>query len=150
VPAPPSRLIQPIDVRDLALFAVHCVSAKLAGTYNVTAEHAGTFGDLVAHCTSATGGDAEFVWTPSDLLLRAGVRQWSELPLWRTHSGTWQVSSSRASAAGLICRPLCETVQDTWSWMRASTPRTTDERATEIGLSRAKEQDILRQLRLTG
>lgn len=150
VPAPPSRLIQPIDVRDLALFAVHCISTKLAGSYNLTAEHAGTFGDLMAHCASATGGDAEFVWTPSDLLLRAGVRQWSELPLWRTHSGTWQVSSSRASAAGLVWRPLRETVQDTWSWMQTSTALAADERATEVGLSTAKEQDILRQLRLTG
>jgi 2'-hydroxyisoflavone reductase len=150
VPAPPSRLIQPIDVRDLALFAIHCISTKLTGTYNVTAEHAETFGDLMAHCANATGSDAEFVWTPSDLLLRAGVRQWSELPLWRTHSGTWQVSSSRASGAGLTCRPLCETVQDTWSWMQTSTALAADERATEIGLSTAKEQDILRQLRLTG
>ena len=31
----------------------------------------------------------------------------------------WDTDTSRAEAAGLRCRPLRETVRDTWAWMAA-------------------------------
>jgi 2'-hydroxyisoflavone reductase len=146
-PGSPDRGIQPVDVRDLAAFALTCVEQQLSGTYNVTAPIGrDTFGDLVDACVTATGSNGEPVWVPDDDLLRHGVRQWSEMPLWRTFDGVWNVDSSRAAAAGLQCRPLGETVRDTWSWMQESGWTAADSRALEIGLSREREAELLSQL----
>ena len=35
-----------------------------------------------------------------------------------TAPGTWAVGTERAQAAGLRCRPVAETVADTWAWLR--------------------------------
>ncbi|MET8291375.1 hypothetical protein ABZV80_40275 [Streptomyces sp. NPDC005132] len=54
------------------------------------------------------------------MLVEQGVKQWTELPLRRTHAGVWAVDSSRASAAGLACRPIVDTIRDTWHWWKAT------------------------------
>jgi nucleoside-diphosphate-sugar epimerase len=75
-------------VRDIAEFVLTCVEHELSGAYNVTAPIGReTFGELLAACAATTGSDAEFVWLPDDELLAHGVRQWSEMPLWRTSDG---------------------------------------------------------------
>ncbi len=143
-PGSPDRSIQPVDVRDLAEFAIGPVTNMMSGAYNVTAPVGReTFGGMLKACAEATGSDAEFVWVPDEQLLAQGVRQWSEMPLWRTFPGVWQVSSAAAQAAGLSCRPLAATVRETWSWMQETTARPDDERANEIGISREREQQIL-------
>jgi 2'-hydroxyisoflavone reductase len=143
-PGSPDRSIQPVDVRDLAEFALRLAGEGPAGAYNVTAPVGReTFGGLLGACTEATGSDAEFVWVPDEQLLAQGVRQWSEIPLWRTFPGVWRVSSAAAQAAGLSCRPLAATVDDTWSWMQTAAAKPDDERAAEIGISRERERQIL-------
>jgi 2'-hydroxyisoflavone reductase len=143
-PGSPGRSIQPVDVRDLAEFAIHLVAREVAGAYNVTAPVGReTFGGLLEACAEATGSNAEFVWVPDEQLVAQGVRQWSEMPLWRTFPGVWQVSSDAAQAQGLSCRPLAATVSETWSWMQDAGLRPDDERASEIGISREREQQIL-------
>jgi nucleoside-diphosphate-sugar epimerase len=143
-PGSPDRSIQPVDVRDLAEFAIRLAAEGIAGAYNVTAPVGReTFGGLLEACAAATGSDAEFVWVPDEQLVAQGVRQWSEIPLWRTFPGVWQVSSAAAQAAGISCRPLAATVDDTWSWMQATAVRPDDERASEIGISRERERQIL-------
>ena len=143
-PGSPDRSIQPVDVRDLAGFAIQSAAGGIAGAYNVTApEGRETFGDLLGACADVTGSGAEFVWVPDEQLLAYGVRQWSEMPLWRTFRGVWQVSSVAAQAAGLSCRPLAATVADTWSWMQDTAVRADGERAAEIGISLEREQQIL-------
>ncbi|WP_308785392.1 NAD-dependent epimerase/dehydratase family protein [Phytohabitans rumicis] len=118
VPGPATRAIQPIDVRDVAQFALHCATAQIAGAYNVTAPLGhGTFADLIGGCIAETKADTEPVWVDPDWLIDHGVEQWTELPLWRTHPGVWAVDSSRAFAAGLRCRLLRDTIAETWTWM---------------------------------
>ena len=143
-PGSPDRSIQPIDVRDLAEFAIRLVAEGIAAVYNVTAPVGReTFGRLLKACADITRSDAEFVWVPDEQLVAQGVRQWSEIPLWRTFPGVWQVSSAAAQSAGLSCRPLAATVDDTWSWMQATVVGPNDERASEIGISRERERLIL-------
>jgi nucleoside-diphosphate-sugar epimerase len=144
-PGDPDRTIQPVDVRDLAAFALHTIEHDLAGPFNVTAPtDFDTFGGLLSHCKDATQSMADFVWVPDAELVRAGVRQWSEMPLWRTFPGVWRVSSTRARAAGLACRPLWDTVRDTWAWMNAPETRwDSNERASEVGIGREREVQIL-------
>jgi nucleoside-diphosphate-sugar epimerase len=143
-PGSPGRSIQPVDVRDLAEFAIRAGAGGIAGAYNVTApEGRETFGGLLRACAEVTGSGAEFVWVPDEQLLAYGVRQWSEMPLWRTFPGVWQVSSAAAQAVGLSCRPLAATVADTWSWLQGAAAQADGERAREIGISREREQQIL-------
>jgi 2'-hydroxyisoflavone reductase len=143
-PGSPGRSIQPVDVRDLAEFAIRPVTSMISGAYNVTAPIGReTFDGMLKACAEATGSDAEFVWVPDEQLVAQGVRQWSEIPLWRTFPGVWRVSSAAAQAAGLSCRPLAATVRETWSWMQDAAAGPDDERASEIGISREREQQIL-------
>jgi 2'-hydroxyisoflavone reductase len=143
-PGAPDRSIQPVDVRDVAAFALRAVEHDLSGTYNVTAPTGReTFGGLLESCAVATHSDAELVWVPDEQLLAHRVRQWSEIPLWRTFPGTWAVDASAAQSRGLSCRPLAATVADTWSWMLTADPAAADERAFELGLSFEKERQIL-------
>ncbi|HKA96395.1 MAG TPA: reductase, partial [Streptosporangiaceae bacterium] len=58
-----------------------------------------------------------------DVIARAGIAPWTELPVWvppdseliGLHTG----DVSAVYAAGLSCRPIEETVADTWAWLRA-------------------------------
>ncbi|MER6514898.1 NAD-dependent epimerase/dehydratase family protein [Nonomuraea sp. NPDC001636] len=146
-PGSPSRTIQPVDVRDLAGFAVHSVAHGLSGKFNVTAPaDFDTFGGLLSACASVTQSDAEFVWVTDEVLLAAGVRQWSEMPLWRVHAGVWRVSSDLARSQGLECRPLMSTVRDTWKWLSAASSLAANERSSEVGISRVRESAILASL----
>src|SRR5262249_34258637 len=141
-PGSPDRSIQPVDVRDLAAFALRVVAeTDISGAYNVTAPIGrATFGQMLQACADVTGAAAEFVWVPDEELLASGVRQWSEMPLWRTFPGVWSVDPTVAHAAGLLCRPLVATVVDTWSWMLDGDVKPRDERTSEIGISREREQ----------
>jgi 2'-hydroxyisoflavone reductase len=143
-PGSPDRSIQPVDVRDLAEFAARSAAHGIGGAYNVTAPIGReTFGGMLRACAEITRSNASFAWVPDDQLLAHGVRQWSEIPLWRTFPGVWQVDSAAAHAQGLSCRPLAATVADTWSWMQEGKALGDDERAGEIGISREREQRIL-------
>jgi nucleoside-diphosphate-sugar epimerase len=143
-PGDPSRFIQPIDVRDLADFALLAVSRPVPGTYNITApQHRETFEQMLQACAEATGSEAEFTWISDAELLAAGVRQWSQLPLWRTFPGVWRVDSTAAQSAGLSCRKILETVTDTWAWMASAPVDFIDQRSTEIGISPDLERQIL-------
>jgi 2'-hydroxyisoflavone reductase len=142
-PGLPGRSVQPVDVRDLAGFAVRSAAGGISGIFNVAAPVGGeTFGGMLGACAQVTGSAAELVWVADGQLLACGVRQWSELPLWRTFPGVWQVNSSAAVARGLSCRPLAATVADTWQWMQDG-GTVFDERAGEVGLSPEREQQIL-------
>ncbi|GAA3881780.1 NAD-dependent epimerase/dehydratase family protein [Saccharothrix violaceirubra] len=136
-PGSPDRPIQPVDVRDVAEFAL----AAPTGVFNVTAPGTETFGDFLAACVSvACAGEPH--WVPDEFLVAQGLRQWTEIPLWRTYAGAWAVDSSRARAAGLRTRPLIETVRDTWAWM--GTKRAVEhERAGQLGIDPEKEAAVL-------
>jgi nucleoside-diphosphate-sugar epimerase len=148
-PGNPSRHIQPIEVCDLANFVLRAINESIAGTYNVAApQDRETFGDLLCARAAATGSDPEFIWIRDEELLAAGLRQWSQLPLWRTFPGVWQVDARAAHTRGLSCRALTETAADTWAWMRSDRIEFNDQRAGEIGISPDLERRILS--RLTG
>jgi 2'-hydroxyisoflavone reductase len=143
-PGSPDRTIQPVDVRDLAAFAVHTIADQASGAFNVCAPvGSATFGELLDTCADATGGAPVFTWVPDEVLVDQGVRQWSELPLWRTFEGVWHVDTAKAQRAGLRCRPLSETVADTWQWLEGDRAARSHDRAAEIGLSAEKEDRVL-------
>lgn len=137
-PGDPGRSIQPIDVRDVAQFALDAS----AGVFNLTAPGTDTFGSFLGACAEVTKSSAKAVWVDEDYLAGQGLKQWTELPLWRTYAGAWDVDASRARANGLITRPLRDTVLDTWNWMQDS-EMVEHERAGELGISPEREAEVL-------
>lgn len=139
----PARSIQPVDVRDLAQFTLDAIERGLTGAMNTAAPigHT-TYGELLETCKRVTGGTAELVWVDDGWLAAQDVRQWSEIPLWRTSAGAWAVSSPRAEDAGLVCRPLAATVADTWEWLQGE-DLMPHGRQAEIGIDPAKERALL-------
>lgn len=121
-PGTPDRSLQLIDARDPAAWALDLAEQRVAGAFNATgpAGHT-TWGAVLDAARAACGSDAEPVWRDDAALTAAGVEPWSELPLWLPQdggAGAWQVGTARAQAAGLRCRPIADTITDTWAWLR--------------------------------
>ncbi|MEZ7006409.1 NAD-dependent epimerase/dehydratase family protein [Streptomyces sp. AD55] len=145
-PAPGARRIQPVDVRDVAAFALDRAADETRGGYNLAHPEGITFADFLAACLQVTGGAGRPEWVEPDVLAAHGVAQWTELPLWRTHAGVWSVDSGRAVAAGLRCRPVADSVRDTWAWLAADGRPVTHPRWAEHGITPEKEAKILASL----
>jgi nucleoside-diphosphate-sugar epimerase len=113
------------------------VEVALARGWDVTALNRGVSGpvdvvsrpghattrQLLEACVAATGADAELVWVPEDVLEQHGVEAWTQLPCWVPTTGElaglMASDTSRAASTGLVCRPVEETVRDTWAWVQA-------------------------------
>lgn len=154
VPAP-DRGIQPIDTRDVASFLVEQVQRGTRGVFNVGAPTDGqTFGAMLRACAEVAaadaGGEPELVWADEDWLVDQGVGQWTELPLWRNAAATWDVSVARAFAAGLQCRPLAQTVAETWQWLNSEEHPADYSRSAQYGMDPAREAAIIARWRARG
>jgi len=81
-------------------------------------------------------------------VLAAGIEPWTELPIWlppdHEYAGLHAANVERAHGAGLRCRPVEETVADTWSWL-ASLPGPAPLRPDlpPPGLDEARERAVL-------
>ncbi|MFE7757894.1 NAD-dependent epimerase/dehydratase family protein [Streptomyces sp. NPDC057429] len=145
-PAPADQHIQPVDVRDVAAFAVDQAAATTSGAYNVTHSEGITFQGFLDACFTVTRGAGRPVWAAPEVLAEHEVKQWTELPLWRTHKGVWAVDPTRAVEHGLRCRPLVETIADTWVWLQADGRPVEHPRWAEHGVDPDKEAKILAAL----
>jgi nucleoside-diphosphate-sugar epimerase len=121
-PGPADLALQCIDARDLARWLLDAASGGRSGAFNVVSRsgHA-TMGSLLNACHRATGGAAELTWVDPGHLRRAGIQPWSEMPIWLPpddeYRGLHEANVERAHAAGLSCRPIEDTVDDTWRWL---------------------------------
>ncbi|MEU1846137.1 NAD-dependent epimerase/dehydratase family protein [Micromonospora sediminicola] len=122
-PGPRDLPVQYVDVRDLAVWMLDRGVEGVGGAYNVVGRtgHA-TMGELLDAAVAVTGSGATLRWTQPEPILAAGVEPWNDLPIWvpRGHEYRWlqERDVERAYAAGLVCRPVTETVADTWRWLR--------------------------------
>ncbi len=97
---------------------------KLSGPYNLISPPGHTtMGALLDACAEVTGGAAELCWTDPATVLAAGIEPWTQLPVWvppgsDLHEALHTADVSRALATGLVCRPVGDTVGDTWTWLR--------------------------------
>lgn len=114
-PAPPEAPTQVIDVRDLGEWIVSLCERRVGGTFNAT--HPGcAWHELLATCRAVTGADATITWVSPEFLVEQGVGPWIELPLWLVDPDAEyadRVDVSRAVDAGLVFRPLDDTVRAT-------------------------------------
>ncbi len=124
-PGPPDRPLQLIDARDLARFVLDAAAAGETGAFNTVSRrgHA-TMQTLLDSCIDEAGGaDARLSWVSAEVIERARIEPWTQLPIWlplgHEYEGLHGADVERAYAAGLRCRPIRETVADTWAWMRS-------------------------------
>jgi nucleoside-diphosphate-sugar epimerase len=147
-PGPAELPLQYIDARDLAAFLLDGLVRGTVGPMNVVSPMGHTtMGQLLGEVVKATGGRAELVWIDPQFLLDHDVEPWSDLPIWvppdseifAMHSG----DVSRALAAGLRCRPVAETVADTWAWMQSSPRPPVRKDRPPVGIDTEREQALL-------
>jgi 2'-hydroxyisoflavone reductase len=116
-PAPPERPVQFIDVRDLGEWTLRNAETGGTGIYNATGPPGElTFGVLLDAC-----GAEQVTWVDEAFLVEREVGEWMELPLWiAPDQDEWRsfqlADVSAAIAAGLMFRPLAETVRDVPEW----------------------------------
>ncbi len=103
--------------------APRAAERELSGPYNlISPQGHSTIGELLQACAEVTGGAAELRWTAPRTILEAGIEPWTQLPVWvppdtDLHDALHSADVSRAVTAGLRCRPVRETVADTWRWL---------------------------------
>ena len=146
-PGRPERPVQFIDVRDLAAGCVRLVEERRTGVFDaVGPASALTMRQLLDACCAVAGSVTRVHWVPDEELVAAGVEAWSELPLWIPESdaafgGMLLADNRRALAAGLIVRPLADTVSATLEWdrQRGGEPSDSPTRVTPITPEREAE-----------
>ncbi|GAB2934414.1 NAD-dependent epimerase/dehydratase family protein [Streptomyces heilongjiangensis] len=157
VPAPGPRDlgVQYIDARDLAGWTLDAAEAGLTGPYNISSPvgHC-TMGDILDACVEVTGSDADLCWVGPDTIAAAGIQPWTDLPLWlppgELHETMHRGNVAKAVSAGLRCRPVRDTVADTWAWLqRLGGPAPQRADRPRLGLDPAMERALLSRAALT-
>ena len=114
--------VQFIDVRDLAAFMLKLVEEDASGIFNAIGPGAPmTIEAFLREASAALGASPRLVWVDDDAVLKAhdidGIVPWI---LTRGNDlGHTTIRSVRSVAAGLVHRPVSETVKDTWQWFSA-------------------------------
>ena len=148
-PGPRDRPLQYVDARDLAAWVLDAAGRRVAGAFDTVSRPGHTtIGALLEHCVAVTGSDAELVWLTPEQIEAAHVSGWTELPIWVPPTGELaglhDGDASAAHRAGLRCRPMEETVADTWAWLqREGTQSPPTARAGSIGLTPEQEERLL-------
>jgi 2'-hydroxyisoflavone reductase len=79
--------------------------------------------------------------------MAAGIQPWIELPVWVPPEGedasVHDSDVSAVYAAGLTCRPVTETIADTWRWLQEEGYPQPRPGLPEHGLSPDVEQRVL-------
>lgn len=141
-PGDPARLVQVIDVRDIARWIVDAAARGVGGAFNVTSRPF-AMEALLEGCRRVAGSNARFRWIPDDRILAAGLTPWIEVPLWMPKTNKdlryiLDVAVDKAFGEGLTTRPLEETLANILDWDRSRR-----DVSLEAGLSRDKEAALL-------
>jgi 2'-hydroxyisoflavone reductase len=151
-PGPRDLPLQYIDCRDLARWMLHAASDGISGAFNTVSQPGqATMESLLTAAVNATGSDARLVWVAPAVLEAAEVEGWTELPIWvppdgeaaSLHNG----NVDAIYAAGLTCRPIGETVSDTWAWLQAEGDPPVKPGRPGHGIDPDKERAILASIR---
>jgi 2'-hydroxyisoflavone reductase len=151
-PGPQDMPLQYIDCRDLAAWMLEAAGRGLGGAFNTVSRRGqATMGSLLEAARDVTGSGARLVWAPPEVIEAAGIQPWIELPVWvppdGEDAGVHDIDVSAVYAAGLACRPVEDTVADTWRWLQQENwqPQPRPGRP-EHGLSPDVERQVLASL----
>ena len=94
-----------------------------------------------------TGDHADLVWLTPEDIEAAGVSGWTQLPIWTPPTGDLAgLHAGDVTAAyseGLRCRPMPETVSDTWQWLQSEGYPSPPSGRGELGLDADAERRLL-------
>lgn len=94
--------------------------------------------------------DSLFVWVSPEVIEEAGISPWIELPIWLPrddeYGGMHDADVSAAHSAGLACRPMQETVADTWAWLQTEGDPKPRPGKPQLGLDPAIEKQVIHRL----
>ena len=147
-PESPDFPVQLIDARDIARFALALAERREGGVFNLCApQEPHRFGDLLETAARVVGQNAPtFTWAPFDFLLEHELETWEAFPWWSPPNeyAFTRFDASKALAAGLVARPIEDSLRDCWAWdrTRAETPLREDR-----GLPPEREAELLAALR---
>ena len=147
-PGPKDMPLQYIDCRDLAAWMLSAADRGLGGAFNTVSRRGqATMESLLEAARDVTGSRATLVWVPPEVIEAAGIQPWTELPVWVPPTGEYvglhDSDVSAAYAAGLTCRPVGETVADTWRWLQDEGDPPSRPGRPEHGLSPDTERRVL-------
>lgn len=143
-PGDPADPIQVIDARDLAAWTLRLLAGRVAGAFHAAGPAAAFgFGDLLAAVAAQVAPPGtRLTWVGSDFLRSAGTDA-MVLPLWPgadpVDAAMNRADPARAVAAGLILRPLRDSVADIHAHERAEPTAIPD----GLGLDPAREAALL-------
>jgi 2'-hydroxyisoflavone reductase len=150
-PGPRDNTLQYIDARDLASFLLDAAFVRAGGPFDLVSKPGHTtMGELLDIANEVTGGRAELRWTDPAVIEAAGIEPWTQLPIWlppgELHDFLHDGDVSKAYGQGLVCRPVRETIVDTWAWLQ-SLPGDAPQRVDRprVGVDPAVEAKVLGQ-----
>lgn len=113
-PDPTDRVVQVIDVADLAAYVVDAGATGLGGAVNAVGEST-PLARVLSACATAVAFNGELVERGDEWLAARGVNPWSgprSLPLWLPagHRGMMSRSNARYRETGGVLRPLEDTI----------------------------------------
>jgi 2'-hydroxyisoflavone reductase len=111
----PDQPVQLIDARDLADWMIRAAAAGASGVFNaVGPQRPLTFRALLARAATVLKVDAQVVWAGDRFLTDHDT----VLPLWipRADHAFFEISNASALAAGLVLRPITDTLSDVATW----------------------------------
>ena len=115
-----------VDVRDLAEWLVSGAEQRLDGTFNATGPTT-SLREVLGVSARVAGSSATPLPVEPNRLAELGIGAWmgpASLPMWiddRAWRGFATMDTARARAAGLVTRPLAETMRDTLAYEEART-----------------------------
>jgi len=146
-PEDPKVPVQIIDVRDLSEFIIKLIEDNASGIFSATGpDYELAIGAMLETCKQVSGSDATFKWASVEFLEQNKVAPWSDMPVWipdtAENQGFSRMNVSKAIKAGLVFRPLADTVRDTITWANTR-PADHEWRA---GLKAEREEELLKLL----
>jgi 2'-hydroxyisoflavone reductase len=144
-PEPLTLHVEFIDVRDLAEWILCMVENRQTGIYNAIGPgQLLTMEQFLSTCKRVSASDAKFIWVEGAFLLQNDVQPWSEMPMWipaedPEFSGVLAVNGDKALNAGLVHRPVEETISDTLAWAKTRS----EGYEMKAGISRQREGELI-------
>ena len=148
IPKSGTRAWQLIDVRDLAAWIIALIEKRFTGIFNVTGpDRRECASDLMDCIVSAAGGSPAIRRIDVNRLRGVGGKRWLDLADWadppESLNGIYEVSIEQAKRAGLVFRPLEQTVRETLASL-AHVPSSWPGSQRTIAEYLVQEEEILR------